>query len=427
MTRLLQNSNKDTVMSKLEELIQKYCPDGVEYVNLGDVVSISRGASPRPIQNYLTDDESGIPWIKIGDASPDSKYISSTKERITKEGAVKSRYLKKGSFILSNSMSFGRPYILGIDGCIHDGWISLCDFEASLDPDFLFHLLRSGVVQDYWTSKANSGGAVANLNSDIVRSTPIPLPPFPIQKEIVRVLDALTKLQADLLAELQAEINKRQQQYNYYRDNISHFEGRSDVEWKKLGDIASIKTGRRFVRTDIRESGVPCFHYGDIYTYYGLTATQTKGYLDEELAKKLRFAQPNDVVVVCAGENDMDIGVGVAWLGNEPAVVHDACCILHHNQNPRYLSHFLRTHNYHLQMKKYVKNGKISSLPASGLAEALIPIPSLEEQERIASILDRFDALTRDLTSGIPAEIEKRRQQYEYYRDKLLTFKRKEA
>ena len=108
MTRLFLNSNKDTVMSKLEELIQKYCPDGVEFVHLGDVMSISRGASPRPIQNYLTDDDSGIPWIKIGDVSPQSKYISSTKERVTKEGASKSRYLKKGSFILSNSMSFGK-------------------------------------------------------------------------------------------------------------------------------------------------------------------------------------------------------------------------------------------------------------------------------------------------------------------------------
>ena len=131
------------------------------------------------------------------------------------------------------------------------------------------------------------------------------------------------------------------------------------------------------------------------------------------------------MVVVCAGENDMDIGVGVAWLGNEPAVVHDACCILHHDQNPRYISHFLRTHNYHLQMKKYVKNGKISSLPSSGLANALIPIPSLEEQERIATILDKFYALTTDITAGLTAEIEARRKQYEYYRDQLLTFKQK--
>ena len=272
-------------------------------------------------------------------------------------------------------------------------------------------------------AKITSPVGQSKFNKTELKKLEIPIPPLPVQEEIVRVLDTFTELQA----ELQAELQKRLQQYNYYRDNIFQFEGRSDVHWKKLGEIASIKTGRRFVRTDIKESGVPCFHYGDLYTYYGLTATQTKGYLDEELAKKLRFAQPNDVVVVCAGENDMDIGVGVAWLGDEPAVVHDACCILHHNQNPRYISHFLRTHNYHLQMKKYVKNGKISSLPASGLAEALIPLPSLEEQEKIASILDRFDTLTNDLVAGLPAEIEKRRQQYEFYRDKLLTFKRKEA
>ena len=304
-------------------------------------------------------------------------------------------------------------------------WVFRQKKASELDIRFLYYILKK--EEKVFMSAYAFGGATPNLSREMFNRHEIPIPPLPVQEEIVRVLDTFTELQVELQAELRAEQQKRLQQYNHYRDNMFSFEGRDDVEWKKLGEIASIKTGRRFVRTDIKGSGVPCFHYGDIYTYYGLTATQTKGYLDEELAKKLRFAQPNDVVVVCAGENDMDIGVGVAWLGDEPAVVHDACCILHHNQNPRYISHFLRTHNYHLQMKKYAKNGKISSLPASGLAEALIPIPSLDEQERIASILDRFDALTRDLSSGIPIEIEKRRQQYEFYRDKLLTFKRKDA
>ena len=302
------------------------------------------------------------------------------------------------------------------------GFMAVVRCKEDVIPRYMFHILASHYFTSHLETQINSS-TINNINRQVMQSFAFPVPPLPVQEEIVRILDAFTELQA----ELQAELQKRKQQYNYYRDNLLSFEGRTDVQWKKLGKIASITTGRRFVRTDIRESGVPCFHYGDIYTYYGLTANKTKGYLDDELAKKLRFAQPNDVVVVCAGENDMDIGVGVAWLGDEPAVVHDACCILHHNQSSRYISHFLRTHNYHLQMKKYVKNGKISSLPASGLAEALIPLPSLEEQERIASILDRFDTLTNDLTAGLPAEIEKRRQQYEYYRDKLLTFKRKEA
>ena len=195
----------------------------VEWKKLGDVVSISRGASPRPIQKYLTDEEDGIPWIKIGDVSTNSKYITSTAERITREGANKSRFLKKGTFILSNSMSFGRPYILGIDGCIHDGWISICDFEASLNSDFLYYLLRSSNVQGYWISKANSGGAVANLNSDIVRSTPIPVPPLAEQQRIVDILDRFNTLTTDLTAGLPAEIEARRKQYEYYRDQLLTF------------------------------------------------------------------------------------------------------------------------------------------------------------------------------------------------------------
>lgn len=387
-------------MSKLEELIEQYCPDGVEYVRLGDVLSVNRGK--RLTKTQLSDD---------------GKYFVYHGSKDTPLGKYSQFNVKGKTTIVVNTGGIG-----GVKFCDENFWCSDGSFwighSSLLNDKYVYYYLSP--KESYFASQKRVGG-VPTIDRSTVENVEIPVPPLPVQEEIVRILDAFTELQA----ELQAELQKRKQQYNYYRDYLLSFEGRTDVEWKKLGEIASIKTGRRFVRTDIRESGVPCFHYGDIYTYYGLTATKTKGYLDEELAKKLRFAQPNDVVVVCAGENDMDIGVGVAWLGDEPAVVHDACCILHHNQSPRYISHFLRTHNYHLQMKKYVKNGKISSLPASGLAEALIPLPSLEEQERIASILDRFDSLTNDLAAGLPAEIEKRRQQYEYYRDKLLTFKRK--
>lgn len=400
-------------MSKLEELIQQYCPDGVEYVRFVDYANVLYGCPFDAAQ--FTNDSSYIPLIRIRD-------VLSGKAGTYYKGEYSHDYIiKKGDILVGMDGNFNLGIWDDIDGLLCQRVCKLyTKDETRLLNGFIRHYMKPVFRQ---IEESTPGGSVKHLSAKAINSIHIPLPPLPVQEEIVRVLDAFTELQA----ELQAELQKRKQQYNYYRDNLLSFKGRTDVEWKKLGEIASIKTGRRFVRTDIRESGVPCFHYGDIYTYYGLTATQTKGYLDKELAKKLRFAQPNDVVVVCAGENDMDIGVGVAWLGDKPAVVHDACCILHHNQSPRYISHFLRTHNYHLQMKKYVKNGKISSLPASGLAEALIPLPSFEEQERIAAILDRFDTLTTDLTQGLPAEIEKRRQQYEYYRDKLLTFKRKGA
>lgn len=197
-------------MNNIQTLIQQYCPDGIEFKELGEVMVITRGASPRPIQRYLTDSEDGVAWIKIGDVNPKEKYITQTKEKITKEGAKKSRFLKKGDFILSNSMSFGRPYILKIDGCIHDGWISMTKFEDFLLPDFLYHLLRSDGVQRIWQMKASSG-TVSNLNADIVRATPIPVPPLPVQQEIANILDKFTSLEAELEA--------RKKQYDTKKTN----------------------------------------------------------------------------------------------------------------------------------------------------------------------------------------------------------------
>ena len=129
-------------MSKLDELLVELCPNGVEYRKFGEIATIVRGASPRPISMFITDDENGVNWIKIGDVSPGSKYIISTKEKITQDGATKSRFVKPGDFVLSNSMSFGRPYILKIEGCIHDGWLSISDFESTYLSDFLYYLIK---------------------------------------------------------------------------------------------------------------------------------------------------------------------------------------------------------------------------------------------------------------------------------------------
>ena len=196
--------------------------DDVQWMTLGEVMTIARGASPRPIQNYLTKSTDGIAWIKIGDVDPTSKYIMSTAEKITISGAKKSRYLKKGDFVLSNSMSFGRPYILGIDGCIHDGWISMRNFESFLNSDFLYHLLRSHRIQNIWKQKA-SYGTVQNLNADIVRETPIPVPPLEEQARIVAILDKFDALVNDLSSGLPAEIAARRKQYEYYRDRLLTF------------------------------------------------------------------------------------------------------------------------------------------------------------------------------------------------------------
>jgi type I restriction enzyme S subunit len=398
-------------MSRIEDLIEQYCPEGVEFKELGDVMTITRGASPRPISDYLTNDPDGIPWIKIGDVNSKYKYITKTKEKITREGAEKSRYLRKGNFVLSNSMSFGRPYILAIDGCIHDGWISMQDFESALISDFLFHLLRSDIVQNYWKQKASSG-TVQNLNADIVKATKIPVPPLLIQQEIVTILDKFTQLEAELEAELEA----RKRQYEYYRNQLLNYEGK-EVEWKTLGECIEKNIGGGTPSKAVSNywnGDIPWASVGDL-TIEGNFVSSTRNFITQEGLKNSssNLVPKGDVIVavkISPGKMkiaDMDIAI---------------------NQDLRGLSLKTFVNNkfltYYFQTISIVGNGTIvQGITVATLNRVQVPVPPLVEQERIVAILDKFDAFVNNISIGLPAEIKARRKQYEYYRGKLLDFK----
>lgn len=158
-------------------------------VQIGELCSVERGASPRPIREFTTQSPEGVNWIKIGDAKVGSKYITSTKERVTLEGAAKSRRVRPGDFVLSNSMSFGRPYIMSIDGCIHDGWLLLRGETDRVDQDFLYYILSSDFVFSQF-ERAATGGVVNNLNTKLVSSVRIPLPEPHLQKAIVNEIES---------------------------------------------------------------------------------------------------------------------------------------------------------------------------------------------------------------------------------------------
>ncbi len=150
-------------------------PQGWEWVRFGDIAVIERGGSPRPIKAFITDDPDGLNWIKIGDTDQGGKYITSTNEKIRPEGLVKTRMVYPGDFLLTNSMSFGRPYITKIKGCIHDGWLRISPPE-SLEKEYLYRLLSSSFIRKMFEAAA-AGAVVLNLNSEKVRELPIPLPP----------------------------------------------------------------------------------------------------------------------------------------------------------------------------------------------------------------------------------------------------------
>ncbi|GAA0455253.1 restriction endonuclease subunit S [Sphingomonas molluscorum] len=242
----------------------------------------------------------------------------------------------------------------------------------------------------------------------------IPVPPLEVQDAVVAILDSFVELEAELTAELEA----RRKQYSHYRDTLLVADN-----YVSLGDIGTFTRGRRFTKDDYDPEGIGCIHYADIYTQYGTSATKTVSQVRSDLAPSLRFATKGDVVIAAVGETVEDVGKAVAWLGEDEVAVHDDCFTFHHDQNPKFISYCFQTAALNAEKNKFVARAKVKRLSGESLAKLRIPVPPLEEQARIVGILDKFDALVNDLSSGLPAEINARRQQYQHYRDRLLTFK----
>ncbi|MBD5533596.1 MAG: restriction endonuclease subunit S [Lachnospiraceae bacterium] len=193
----------------------------------------------------------------------------------------------------------------------------------------------------------------------------------------------------------------------------------------KLDDIATITRGGNFQKKDFTKNGVPCIHYGQIYTRYGIYADKTLQYVSEETAKKSKKAVTNDIIMAITSENVEDVCKCVAWLGKEDIAVSGHTAIIHHNQNAKYLAYYFHTSHFEAQKWKLAHGTKVIEVTPDKLGDIFIPLPAKEEQDRIVEMLDRFDALCSDISEGLPSEIEARQRQYEYYRDKLLNFKEK--
>ncbi len=192
-----------------EEEMPFLLPSGWEWERFGAIAGIERGGSPRPIDSFLTDDPDGLNWIKIGDTEKGGKYITSASQKIRREGLVKTRMVFPGDFLLTNSMSFGRPYITQIEGCIHDGWLRISP-PSSLNKDYLYLLLSSRFIRTVFEAAA-AGGVVLNLNADKVRTVPIPLPPLAEQSRIVTRVEELMRLCDALEAKGQLEATQHAQ------------------------------------------------------------------------------------------------------------------------------------------------------------------------------------------------------------------------
>ena len=257
---------------------------------LGNIFDIARGGSPRPIQKFLTDAADGVNWIMIGDAAEGQKYITKTKHRIRSDGVSRSREVFPGDFILSNSMSFGRPYILKTGGCIHDGWLVLRKKTKEVDEDYFYHLLGSPQVYREFCRRA-AGACVKNLNKDLVSSVTVPLPPLPEQKRIAAILDKADELRAkrrQAIAKvdelLQATFNTMFGSCNRPPISIGEPTFGDSESFEELSTVARLATGHTPDRNrpDYWDGDVPWVSLTDIRRVDGTTTSATLQSVTEE-------------------------------------------------------------------------------------------------------------------------------------------------
>ena len=395
-------------MGKIDELIQQYCPDGVGYVQLGEVCEV------------LTGGEAPDNAIKGKEPIGDCKYpiYSNGIGENALWGYAPTYRISKTSITFSSIGTIGFPTIRE---CCYTPIIRLKVIypkdDTVLNVYFLKYVLE---IVEFEKQKSS----VPNINANMIKSISIPLPPLPVQEAIVNILDRF----AVYAAELQAELQARQQQYNYYRDTLLSFEGREDVQWKKLGEVGTEwYRGAGIKRDEVSDEGTPCIRYGEIHTTYNIWFDECVSHTEESKQPAKKYADYGDILFAITSEDIPFVGNSVAYLGNERIMVGGDIVVMKHDQDPKYMSYVLSTSNAVMQKGKGKVKSKVVHTNVPSLQEIVVPIPSLEEQRRIADILDKFHTLTNDLSQGLPAEIEARQQQYEYYRDRLLKFKRKDA
>ena len=408
-------------MSKLRELIDEFCPNGVKSMKLGEVCDFVNGFAFKS-SLFREDGEKIIRITNINGRTvdiDDVKYFYKEDYKTDLEQFS----IQYGDILIAMSGA-----TTGKIGYYNYNDISYLNQRVGkfkphngiLSSRYLYHVLLANSGTLYVLA---GGGAQPNLSSTKLMETfEIPVPPIVVQEEIAKILDRF----AEYAAELQAELQARQEQYEYYRNKLLTFNeiggGIQGVIWMKMSEIGTFIRGNGLQKKDFTESGIPCIHYGQIYTHYGTFATKTKSYVSSETAKKCKKAHCGDLVFATVSENIDDVCKCVAWLGNEEICISGDSLAFSHNQNPKYIAYYFQTYAFARYKRSRVTGTKVIRLHQSQLEQFEIPIPSLAEQARIVNILDKFERLVSDLVQGLPAESAAVQEQYEYYRDKLLSF-----
>lgn len=389
-------------MSRIDELIAELCPNGVEYKKLGEVATISRGGSFQK-KDFCED---GVPCIHYGQIyTRYGLFADKTLTFISEDAAKKQKYAVKNDIV----MAVTSENIDDVCKCV--AWLGDDEIAVSGHTAIIHHTLSPKYLCYYFHTamfyaqkkKLAHGTKVIEVTPDKLADITIPVPPIEVQTEIVKILDNFTELSAELTAELTA----RKKQYEYYRDLLLDFGvhggGTSECKWRTLRTLAEIGTGSSNTNEAVEDGQ---------YTFFVRS---------QEPLRKESY-EYDETAIITAGDG---VGVGKVFHYIEGKyALHQRAYRIHivsSDVMPKFFFYYMKV-TFYDYISKAGFHSSVSSIRRPMLNEFLVPVPSIEEQKRIVSILDRFDKLCNDISEGLPAEIEARRKQYEYYRDKMLSF-----
>ena len=411
-------------MSKLDEMIRELCPDGVEYVKLGTLCSLITKQTGFDYTNHIKarllmePAENAVPYIQ-------TKFFAGKNFNYQTDYYVPMDIVEQFPKITLDEKcilfsivgaSIGNVGLFpGERKCFLGGAICVAKVLPQYDVDYVYYCVESHNVQHQIRRKTKGAGQ-ATITVEDIREFEIPLPPIEIQSEIVHTLDNYTENVVKLQNQLTAELTARQKQYTFYRNKLLTFSGNEKAKIVKisLGDIGPICMCKRILKSQTNTvEGVPFYKIG---TFGKKADAYISKETFDEYRSKYSFPKKGDVLISAAGT----IGRTVVYDG-KPAYFQDSNIVWIDNNESVVLNSYLR-YCYELKPWKVSSGGTIQRLYNDNIAKAIITVPPLDVQNRIVNVLDNFEKICSDLNIGLPAEIEARQKQYEYYRDKLLTF-----
>jgi len=440
--KLKKKDLEETPISEDEKPFE--IPDSWEWVKLGDITEIARGGSPRPIKDYLTDDPNGLNWIKIGDTDKGGKYINSCKEKIKPEGLKKTRMVHPGDFLLTNSMSFGRPYITNIEGCIHDGWLMISPYAGVFDQSYLYYVLSSAFAHKQFCDKV-AGAVVQNLNSDKVADSIVPLPPLAEQKRIVakieelmpkveaygKAQEALNKLNEELPERLkksilqeaitgrlvpqdpndepasvllnrirkekkqlvkEGKLKKKDLEETPISEDEKPFEIPESWEWVRIKTIFDVCSARRVHEKDWRTSGIPFYRAREIGKLADNGFVDNDLFIDQQLYDEFSQSgvpKEGDLMITAVGT------LGKVYIVKEGEIFYykDGSVLCMENKwriNPQYAKYVIESPVFINQYIGESQGTTVATLTMVRVNQYLFPLPPLEEQKRIVAKIEQL-------------------------------------